>query len=221
MSFESSGRERATAAAALPQRKVLHVGCGPRGLHRLHPVFHDLTRWREIRLDLDPSVEPDIVCSTADMRGHIANGTVDALWSSHNIEHLYDHDVSRALSEFARVLRPDGFALIRCPDLESVVTAILQDGLETIAYHSPAGPITPLDMLYGHRASVARGNDFMAHKTGFTDLRLGRLLLEAGFAHVNTKRATGFDLWAIAFMPEANPDETLDALACAGLSFES
>jgi hypothetical protein len=39
---------------------------------------------------------------------------------------------------------------------------------EASAYTAPAGPIAPLDILYGHRASMARGNLFMAHRCGFT-----------------------------------------------------
>lgn len=224
MSAESSIRVSVAAAPhARPDltslRSVLHIGCGPAGIHRLHPVFRDPAAWREVRLDLDPAVQPDIVCSTADMHGHVASATFDAVWSSHNIEHLHDHEVPRAFSEITRVLKPQGYFLVRCPDLEAVVAAMMQGGLETPAYHSPAGPITPLDMLYGHRPSIARGNEFMAHKTGFTDLRLGRLLLEAGFAHVHTKR-DGFDLWALAMMPEADVRRGLVDLARAGLNFE-
>jgi predicted SAM-dependent methyltransferase len=200
-------------------KQVLHVGCGPRGPHRLHPVFAAGGDWEEIRLDLDPAVQPDIVCSTVDMRGHVPSASVDAVWSSHNMEHLHDHEVPRALAEFHRVLRPDGFFLMRCPDLQSVMEAFLENGLESVAYTSPAGPITPLDMIYGHRPSIAAGNAFMAHKTGFTDMRLARMLLEAGFAGVNTKRAHGFDLWAVAFCAGTDMDACLAALAQNGINF--
>src|SRR5665213_540831 len=40
-------------------------------------------------------------------------------------------------------------------------------------YTSPAGPITPLDMLFGHSDSIASGHLYMAHKTGFTCASLG------------------------------------------------
>lgn len=220
MTIEFSVSGPVAARAPARARTLLHIGSGPPGLHRLHPVFRDAAQWQEIRLDLDPNVRPDIVCSTADMRDHVRTGVFDAVWSSHNIEHLEDHDVPRAFAEIARVLRPDGFFLVRCPDLMAIVEFIGREGLETIAYMSPAGPISPLDMLFGHRASVARGNDFMAHRTGFTDLRLGRLLVEAGFDHVSTKRASGFELWAVAFRSEANVPERLAELAQASLSFE-
>jgi SAM-dependent methyltransferase len=215
-----TARDRAVLAPHR-DRKVLHAGCGTKAAHRLHPMFKITGNWEEIRLDVDPGVKPDIVCSTVDMRHAVASGSVDAVWSSHSIEHLHDHEVPRALSEFRRVLRNDGFALIRCPDIEAVVEAIARHGLESLAYTSPAGPITPLDMLYGHRASIARGEKYMAHHTAFTDTRLARLLLEAGFSAVNTRRAPGFDLWAVAFLPDTPIDKRLAELAQAGLDIIS
>jgi len=38
----------------------LNVGCGYPLRQKLHPHFHG-SEWREIRLDLDPAVQPDIV----------------------------------------------------------------------------------------------------------------------------------------------------------------
>jgi SAM-dependent methyltransferase len=200
-------------------RRVLHVGCGAAGIERLHPVFRAPDQWQEVRLDVDARVVPDIVCSTTDMRRAVADASFDALWSSHNIEHLYDHEVAVAFAEFRRVLRPAGFALIRCPDLEAVLDAACTNGVETVAYMAPAGPVTPLDMIYGFRPSIARGNEFMAHKTGFTDLRLGRLLVEAGFAEVRTKRVQ-FDLWAVAIVDSGRTESILAQLSSHGIAFD-
>jgi hypothetical protein len=105
------------------------------------------------------------------------------------------------LSEFRRVLRPEGFAVITCPDLQSICTLVAQDRLTDPAYQSPAGPITPLDMLYGHRPPMARGNLYMAHRCGFTAKVLAATLQEAGFAAVAVKTRPGaFDLWVLATM---------------------
>jgi hypothetical protein len=62
---------------------------------------------------------------------------------------------------------------------------------------SPAGQITPLDMIYGYRPFIERGNLFMAHHTGFTARTLGLALLRARFRNVEVKRSR-FDLWALA-----------------------
>jgi SAM-dependent methyltransferase len=186
---------------------------------KLHAIFRS-AGWHETRLDIDDSVHPDIVCSVHDMSSAVPSGTYDAVWSSHHIEHLHAHEAPRALAEFFRVLRSDGFALIRCPDLESVAEMLLRHGVDRTAYMSPAGPITALDMLYGHGASIARGNVSMQHHTGFTADRLGRSLIEAGFSEVRTKRAADFDLWAIALMPEAEPATMLAELSRCGLTFD-
>jgi SAM-dependent methyltransferase len=175
---------------------VLHVGCGPANPQKLHPLFRDGS-WREVRLDINPAVQPDVIASTTDMRA-VSDASADAVWSSHNLEHLFAHEVPAALAEFRRVLRPGGFVLITLPDLQTVCEQLVQRGPLAPLYQSPAGPITALDILYGHGASVARGNTFMAHHTGFTAESLGQALTEAGFVNVTVRRDR-FDLWARGF----------------------
>jgi len=173
----------------------LHVGCGPK---RAEQTPFANRGWQEIRVDIDESVHPDVIGTMIDMAS-IASSSVDAIFSSHNIEHLYPHEVPLALNEFLRVLRPGGFALITCPDLRSVCQLIAEDKLTEPAYVSPAGPIAPLDILYGHRASMATGNLYMAHRCGFTEKVLVGTLQAAGFAQVaSVTRPQMFDLWALA-----------------------
>jgi len=178
---------------------VLHVGCGPCNREKLHAVFRK-DGWRELRLDINPAVKPDIVASMLSMP-MVATGSVDAVWSSHNIEHLYAHEVPVALCEFQRVLKPGGFALITLPDLQAIAELVAADKLEDTAYVSPAGPIAPLDMIFGHGDSIARGNTFMAHNTGFTARTLAKALARAGFVRVDVKRGKSYDLWAAGYKP--------------------
>lgn len=179
-----------------PMKLVLNAGSGAPGPNSLHGCFRG-PGWRELRLDLDPGVKPDVLGSVTDLRGLFADGTFDAVWSSHNIEHLYDHEVGPALGEFHRVLKPDGFAVITCPDLECVAELLIERGLDGKAYDAPIGPITVHDMLFGHGGSVAAGNGLMAHRTGFTQERLGFRATGAGFVDVRVGRGSGFDLWAV------------------------
>jgi predicted SAM-dependent methyltransferase len=179
---------------------VLNVGCGYPLRQKLHPHFHG-PEWREVRLDLDPAVQPDIVCSMTDM-SPVADDSVDAIWSSHNLEHLQRHEVPQALAEFVRVLKPRGLLLLTLPDLQQVAQLVMEDRLEDQAYASASGPITPLDMIFGHTASLARGNLFMAHRSGFTARTLQKLLIEAGFAEITLRRGGSFDLWATAYKPD-------------------
>lgn len=178
-------------------RTLLHVGCGAAHPDKLPAAFFAPGAWAELRLDIDPSVAPDIVASITDM-SVIADASVDAVWSSHNIEHLFAHEVPVALAEFRRVLRPGGFALIATPDLQQAAALIASGQLEDAAYQSAMGPIAPLDILYGFRPSIAAGNHFMGHRTGFTAGTLERLLLAAGFASAQVVRDGHFALWATA-----------------------
>ena len=176
----------------------LHVGCGPKHKDQTTRGFNT-PEWTELRLDIDQNVNPDIVGTMMDMLA-VADASVDAVFSSHNIEHLYPHEVPLVLKEFLRVLRPDGFTVITCPDLQAVCALVAEDKLTETAYTSPAGPIAPLDILYGHRPPMARGNLFMAHRCGFTQKVLTGTLQGSGFATVAaTRRGHPFyDLWAVA-----------------------
>jgi SAM-dependent methyltransferase len=185
---------------AASSKTVLNVGCGYPLRQKLHRHFHG-PEWREIRLDLDPAVQPDIVCSITDM-APVAADSVDAVWSSHNLEHLQRHEVPLALAEFLRVLKPHGLLLLTLPDLQQVARLVAEDRLEDSAYISQSGPITPLDMIFGHTASLAVGNRFMAHRTGFTARSLYKLLIESGFVEVSLRQGSSFDLWATAHKPE-------------------
>jgi SAM-dependent methyltransferase len=180
-------------------KTVLNVGCGYPLRQKLHPHFHG-SEWREIRLDLDPAVQPDIVCSIIEMSPVVAD-SVDAIWSSHNLEHLQRHEVPLALAEFFRVLKPRGLLLLTLPDLRQVAQLVVEDRLEDQAYTSLSGPIAALDMIFGHTASLARGNPFMAHRTGFTARTLQKVLVEAGFVEISLRQGNSFDLWATAYKP--------------------
>lgn len=192
----------------------LHVGCG---MKRKDRTTHGFNRpeWQEFRLDIDAEVEPDIVGTMTDMTA-VGDNSMDALYSSHNIEHLYPHEVSFALSEFKRVLKPNGFAIITCPDLQAVAELIAQDKLTDTAYQSPAGAIAPIDILFGHRPALAAGNHFMAHRTGFTLSSLMAELQEAGFASLIGRRqaSPAFALWLIATKTK-QPESMLRTLAAA------
>lgn len=193
-------------------KTFLHVGCGPK--RDGHPTrgFSD-PGWAELRLDIDEGVNPDIVGTMTDM-SRIGDGTIDAVFSSHNIEHLYPHEVPKALSEFARVLNRDGFAVVTCPDLQSVAALVAEDKLTEEAYQSPAGSISALDMLYGYRPALADGNLHMAHRCGFTQRVLIGALHQAGFTQVAAIRRPGpfYDIWALA-MVSPTAEQTVRELA--------
>jgi len=188
------------------EMQLLHIGCGPKRKDKTLPAFQS-DDWQEVRFDIDESVAPDIIGTMTDMSA-VETGSMDALFSSHNVEHLYPHEVPVAFAEFHRVLKDDGFAIITCPDLQAVAALVADDKLLDPAYVSPAGPITPLDILFGHRASMQRGNLYMAHHVGFTQKVLAGTLKSAGFGAVLTiRRPDKFDLWAFAMKQGVSDQE--------------
>lgn len=193
MSGPASINEQAPATV---MKRVLHVGCGVYTPDKLHETFRGAD-WAEVRLDINPAVAPDILASITDM-GNVEDASFEALYSSHNLEHLHPHEVGAALREFKRVVKPYGFALITVPDIQQVAEYVAKDMAEEPILMTNKGPITPLDVLYGFRPFLANGNLFMAHNYGFTASTLRAALEEAGFCDVTVERDGEFNLWATA-----------------------
>jgi SAM-dependent methyltransferase len=179
-------------------RVLLHVGCGfATQEHIPVPGFQE-DGWHEWRLDADASVHPDIEGTMTHMAS-VQSGFADAIYSSHGIEHLYWHDVPKAFAEFLRVLKDDGFAVITCPDVQAAAAMIAEDRMFDTAYESPAGTITPFDVLYSYRPFVEQNPQWMSHHCGFTFSTLTQKLRDGGFPAVaGFRRPDAFDLWVVA-----------------------
>lgn len=177
-----------------PVPTLINAGCGStKG--RLPPLFAD---WHQLRIDINPEVEPDIVTSLTDLSA-IPSGCAQAVWASHCIEHLFAHEVPAALSEFQRVLLEDGFVCIVVPDLQSIASWIASDRLYDTIYESPAGPVTAHDMFWGFGPAIERGQVAMAHRCGFTPMAIQHCLERVGFAEIVVRRRPTLELLALAF----------------------
>lgn len=172
--------------------KVLHVGCGT---EKIDPYFNE---WEEIRYDINPGCKPHIVGSILDMK-KIEDHSMDAVYTSHVLEHLYAHEAPIALKEMWRVLKPAGMAVVIVPDIQYLGEKIGRGELEDKLYMSDAGPISVCDVLWGYRPALAKGNIYMAHKFGYTKDTLGKRLSAAGFETIKVRR-TGWDLVAQAYV---------------------
>jgi SAM-dependent methyltransferase len=196
--------DMAASAPDLPQI-VLHAGCGRLRKENLPPGFRTVA-WREIRYDINPDVQPDIVGSITDM-SPIASDSIDSLFNSHVIEHLYPHEVPIALREFRRVVKEDGFIVLTCPDIQSVAEHVARGNLLEPLYMASDLPIAPIDILYGLRAAMAQGNLHMAHRTAFTARSLFDAMIEAGFSRVRVARSNTYALWALGTKQPLDDDE--------------
>lgn len=203
------------------ERKLLHVGCGYATKNSTGPGFQS-DEWREIRMDIDPACQPDILGTLLDMT-EVPDRSVDAVFSSHTLEHLYAHEIPLALAEIRRILRNGGIALTVVPDLQAAAKMIAEDRLYETAYQSPAGPIAPFDIVYSLRSFVGRDRPYMAHHSGFTLSTLMQAFKYAGYCSViGARRESCFDLWVLA-MESPQSEETLRRLAVEfipGASFD-
>lgn len=159
---------------------VLHVGCGI----ALLPDW--LKCASEVRLDLDPRYQPDIV---ADMRELGEIGPFDGVYCQHALEHLNRADAVKTLKGFRRVLHPGGVAVITVPDLEDIKPN------DQVIYKSPAGPVTGADMYFGMQ-SMLKDFPMMAHQFGYVKRTLRQIMEEAGFREVSVERREVFELLA-------------------------
>jgi SAM-dependent methyltransferase len=184
------------------RRAFVNAGCGPSGNSRLPAFFRS---WRQIRVDIDPTTNPDLLSSIADLSA-IPKGTVDAVWSAHCLEHLYAHEVPSALSEFRRVLRSSGFACIVIPDLQAISEWIASDRLFETIYYSASGPVNAHDMIWGFGRAIAAGNTAMAHRCGFTPTSFIQSLTDAGFAEIQLRRKNSLELVALALCRASKSD---------------
>ena len=193
--------------AAAPQRRVLNVGGQSHGI-QLPPPY---STFEHVLLDLDPTVGADIVLDVRELTS-LEPQQFDAVYCSHNLEHVRQHDVPVVLAGFRHVLKPGGLAHIIVPDLQELMLVCVQQGidLDGLLYESPAGPITPLDVLYGHGGMMAQsGQDFYAHRTGFSSRTLANLVEASGFSPMFCQKGN-LELNLITF--NGNPDPELAAL---------
>lgn len=161
-------------------KTALHVGCGGESLSEM------LTGYKEIRVDIDPKHNPDIVASMTNL-GDI--GQYDAVYCCHSLEHIYPWEVPIALSEFYRVTRESGFVIIIVPDLEDVKAT------DDVIMDSPAGPLCGLDLIYGLQRCA--GMQYMAHHSGFNEKLLEKALLSSGLKNVETRRMDHYNLLGV------------------------
>lgn len=174
----------------------LNVGCGDKNNIRLPECFQG-HGWHQVRLDIDPSLEPDIVADITDL-SRVKASSVEAIYSSHNLEHLNLHQVDTALKQILNTLKPGGFFLVTLPDIQAVAEWVVEGKLMEVMYQSPMGPIRPIDVLFGHQGAIESGNKFMAHKCGFDKNSLAEALTVAGFQEVRVMTDEHANLWGYA-----------------------
>jgi hypothetical protein len=177
--------------------KFLHAMCGLATRQRT-TLFFAGSDWEEVRLDPSPEAAPDIQDGFPDMRA-VEDASCDAVFTGHSLERLYPHEAMTALGNCLRVLKEDGYIVVICADIQQACAMIAQDDPLGTAYHSPAGAVTPLDILYGFRPALAAGRREYACHCGFTAKILMNSLIRSGFGTVwSSRNRQAFSMAAIA-----------------------
>ena len=158
-------------------------------------VPEEFAGWDQHVLDIDPNVSPD-VCLDAKLMRQLPPAQYDAVVCSHNLEHYFRHEVPLVIAGILWVLKSDGYAVITVPDM----AALLSSGkdLDDVWYMAGDKPITFHDVMYGWGEMIAGGNEYYAHKCGFTPQSLYRTLMAAGFAKTEISM-DGFNIRARAY----------------------
>ncbi len=189
-------------------KRVLNVGGNDRSIIALPAEY---AGFEHVLLDIDPSVKPDILCDARQL-ATLDVGQFDAVHCSHNLEHYHLHDVPKVLAGFMHVLKDGGIAQIKVPDIAEVMRIAVERKLdvEDTIYQSSIGPISVHDILYGHGREIERsGQDFYAHKTGFTPRLMSKVIHQAGFSRMYSM-VGNLEIHVLAF--KGLPDPSLRAI---------
>ena len=157
-------------------KTVLNIGSGSSSVRDFTSLFDD-AKWIEIRVDkyVDGA---DLKCDITTLED-VANSSVDVVWASHVIEHLEWKQLPETFHNIMRVMKSEGAAIIKVPDLGSIAH-LIKDGLLGPVYTTESGSeICVIDMLYGHRGlqEIVQGQN---HKIGFTEKSMGEILNKLG-----------------------------------------
>lgn len=191
--------------------KLLHAICGSATKARTTREFNS-PEWEETRMDPQQDVKPDVQSDLLDMT-MFEDASFDAVFTAHTLERLYPHEVGKALANIVRVLKDDGYMIVTCADIQAACALVAEDKLLEAAYESPAGPVAPIDILYGFRPALAAGFERHACKCGFTSRALLGTLGQAGFVSKWAARnPNSFTIVAIA-CKQQKPEEFMKELA--------
>lgn len=172
--------------------RLLNIGAGPATL--IPDAYAD---WDIHTCDIDPAYNPDVL---ADMRALPADvGHFDAVYASHCLEHIAQHEVVPCLRGWSRVAP---LVHVRVPNavMTVLVTVALGKLLTDPIYDTPGGPVSANDVLHGHHKYIEQGNDYYAHKTSFGPRELRDVFELAGLTDVLVQQ-DAFDLIALGRSP--------------------
>lgn len=123
-------------------------------------------------LDIEDRPEVDFIGDAADL-SQFADNSIAAIYASHVLEHFYyglGDELTKTLTEWHRVLQPDGKLYISVPDLKTLCWLYLNPNL------MPMERFHLMRIIFGGQT-----NQFDVHKVGFDVDTLAMYLENVGF----------------------------------------
>lgn len=152
-----------------------------------------------VNIDIGPVYKKDV---WLDIRNGLpfTDETVDVLYSSHLLEHLFIDELQRVLRECHRVLKPSGAFRILVPSVEKAVQAYVSNDREWFAdwprsFESIGGRLCNYLLCDGQ------------HRSMFDFVFMREMLLEAGFASVVEGEPRASERVDVATLSVAEPLE--------------
>ena len=142
--------------------KKIHLGCW----HRYIPGFLHVVLCDFPHIDYKTSI---------DKLNFLNNEEVSLIYASHALEYFDRQQVSHALKEWHRVLRPGGILRLAVPDFESLIQV----------YKSTGDLNKVLGPMYGKmEIATSNGSNIIYHKTIYDEKSLSTLLQNNGFKNI-------------------------------------
>ncbi|NET71423.1 MAG: hypothetical protein F6K62_10970 [Sphaerospermopsis sp. SIO1G2] len=204
--YKKAIRQRQSFTMPQTDKKiVVSLGHNSASAGRLSKQFSPREQWHEIRVDTHESVEPDVKSELWAI-GDIPDASVDAVWVGYILQRFTFQQARSIVQEVMRMMKDGAELLVAVPDLQMAATYIARDEADMEMYHSPAGMVTPPDMLFGFRQFTDKGDMVHAHKSGYTSTMLSDMLRELGVCNMKMKR-NRFNLVALGMkLPYGHPD---------------
>lgn len=164
----------------------LHLGCGAKYI----PGYY--------HVDIQKHPHVDLVADISSL-DTIDDASVDLIYACHVLEHFGRHDYTHALSEWARLLKPNGVLQLAVPDFRAIAEWYLAD-------HRSRGIEDVLGLTVG-----GQRDEYDVHKMIFDEPSLTRALLDVGFTSVRhwdwrESDHAGLDDYSQAYLPHMDKD---------------
>jgi len=179
---KTTERERTYFQGAEIRDGVVHAKNTNRQVEDVYGVAYNLgcgkKKWDGwINVDLHSDIS-DIKCDLRKLE--IGSDSADAVAAIHVLEHFYEYEVFDVLTEWKRVLKPNGKMILELPCMDKVFAYIHN----CVITKTPLMPFMTLHALYG---DPKYKDPAMCHRWGWFEVPLKQMLKSVGMERIEFK----------------------------------